>query len=720
MTARNTYLGWGHWLRVRLALMMVVPAALIVGLATAQPAGAAPLPDVGDVASSEAQAGTDTASCDINPGVDNPVYNTTCPLWMTSFTDEFDTTQSAMRPLQIHGRHEWITRAAPNSEFLVSAGQRYTGTDYVNGRLMWLRASSVDNGTELWAKAYTTGPVSDLPGFTTAYPFAMGFSPDSRYLYITGWTSPQWRGTPHTLTRYGFVLKVDAATGDTVWAKTISDHLKQPLQAVPRNIEISPDGTRLYVTGETHYWQDCHSLECNATILGERRPPFVPFAVALDTSSGSIDWQVDDTEQGSSMGAFGWMSTLSPDGTRLYQVQTLLNQEDWEFWTDAIRVVGYDTVTGEPVWEDRFDYPEPAAGFRNPQYKPVGVVVSPDGSRVFVTTSHTSWTEYRHADTNFLAIAWDAGTGDLAWTSESDWSSQAGCDDGRDVATDAVLSPTGERLYVIGNVAVDSGGDGRCDGGGSEVDGLDTTVTVGLLSLDTATGQEEWSTLYSSPGHRVAITMFAMGSSSRYPSRQVLGTNAHIKAGAGPGDQGSQVYVSASDFPGDTGSRTNWNLGLGFDGVTGQQIWQAHMPADDWRWTGNPKIGDSVLSPDGDAFYLNTYGKDPDSLGIVTIDAAAYPTAGIPPTAALAVTPADARAPRAVSFDASGSRDTNAGGEITRYRFDFGDGSPPVIRTDPFITYTYSTFGTYTATVTITGRRGGVATASTIVTIPSA
>lgn len=757
MRAGHPYREAGTGWRVRFARVIAVFAAMLIALATAQPTGAVPLPGPvdsapfpgpDDVGTSETQTDTtagpdiDTGAgpCDIYPGVDHPVYNTVCPLWMSTAAPELaDPVQTSMAETGGRGADEFITRAAPNGEYLVKA--EYMRYDSVEPQMM-LRASRTDTGAELWATHYKIGPVPSFPTFTSSYPLAMAVSPDSRYIYVTGWINqPRWTITPQqTNAMLGFVLKVDAATGDTVWVKVISDVANLPSTTVPRFIAVSADGGHIYVAGDAQYWQDCADVDCNATALSDKWASNVPFAVALDASSGEVTWRVDDTEQGSvGMGAFGWVSALSPDGTRLYQVQALIDDPEhdktyWLHWVDNVRVVGYDTATGEQVWESRYDYPEPAPGAPNAQYKPAGVVVSPDGNRVYVTTSRIIWSTSGHVrNVNFLAIAWDTSdsTGDMAWASESDWSSKAGCPDGRAKATDAVLSPTGDQLYVIGNLIVDGpDGDGWCTNS-------EHGLTVGVLSLDTATGQQDWSTLYTSPGHHVTIPELALGKVSSYWVHHVLGVNAHIKAGAGPGDHGSQIYISALDYypnkdqdsekwVGD-GNGEHWVLGLGFDGITGQQIWQARYTDPNTIHAG-PETLDSVLSPDGDTLHLTAADHArveadvPPRVDRVTkwygqFYTAAYPTAGSLPVAVLAVAPPDGRAPLRVGLDASGSRDPNEGGAITRYRFDFGDGGPPVTGTSPTVTHTYRAAGTYTATVTVTGTRGGVTTTSTQITV---
>lgn len=77
-----------------------------------------------------------------------------------------------------------------------------------------------------------------------------------------------------------------------------------------------------------------------------------------------------------------------------------------------------------------------------------------------------------------------------------------------------------------------------------------------------------------------------------------------------------------------------------------------------------------------------------------------------PPLAALTASPESGTAPLAVSFDASGSRDPDAGDSIASYTFDFGDGSPALTQSTPGASHTYQSAGDYKASVTATDTHG--------------
>ncbi len=82
-----------------------------------------------------------------------------------------------------------------------------------------------------------------------------------------------------------------------------------------------------------------------------------------------------------------------------------------------------------------------------------------------------------------------------------------------------------------------------------------------------------------------------------------------------------------------------------------------------------------------------------------------------PPIAALKLSPTSGLVPLPVTADASGSRDPE-GGRIASYRFDFGDGTVVGPQAGATAAHTYSTAGTWLASVTVTDSIGATGSAS--------
>jgi PKD repeat protein len=94
----------------------------------------------------------------------------------------------------------------------------------------------------------------------------------------------------------------------------------------------------------------------------------------------------------------------------------------------------------------------------------------------------------------------------------------------------------------------------------------------------------------------------------------------------------------------------------------------------------------------------------------ITTTVSVVVTPGGDTVAQLTLRNARGAAPLQVTFD--GSRSIAAGGRtITRYSFDFGDGSAPVSTTQAIVTHVYTTAGTYTPTLTVTDSIGATAQA---------
>lgn len=83
-------------------------------------------------------------------------------------------------------------------------------------------------------------------------------------------------------------------------------------------------------------------------------------------------------------------------------------------------------------------------------------------------------------------------------------------------------------------------------------------------------------------------------------------------------------------------------------------------------------------------------------------------------TAVLTADPIQGQAPLSVIFDASGS--TYPNGEITAYRWDFGDGTPTKIG-PPEMTHQFTQIGMYTAKVTVIGSDNTTSIAEKIITV---
>jgi serralysin len=100
-----------------------------------------------------------------------------------------------------------------------------------------------------------------------------------------------------------------------------------------------------------------------------------------------------------------------------------------------------------------------------------------------------------------------------------------------------------------------------------------------------------------------------------------------------------------------------------------------------------------------------------DATGVATIINDDAP-ANTPPVASVTATPTTGTAPLAVSFTGTGSSDSD--GTIAAYAWTFGDGGTSGTANPP---HTYTTAGTFTATLTVTDDKGATASRSVQITV---
>jgi glucose/arabinose dehydrogenase/PKD repeat protein len=105
-------------------------------------------------------------------------------------------------------------------------------------------------------------------------------------------------------------------------------------------------------------------------------------------------------------------------------------------------------------------------------------------------------------------------------------------------------------------------------------------------------------------------------------------------------------------------------------------------------------------SPQGQALYYTNYTNGGEVRRIESTV-----SGNRPPTARMTATPNSGPLPLAVTFDGSASTDPDAGDTLA-YVWSFGDGSPSVTTASPTTSHTYTTAGTFTATLTVRDSHG--------------
>lgn len=415
-------------------------------------------------------------------------------------------------------------------------------------------AAPASPGDQLWVSRY----VGQYGVNESAY--ALAVSPDGSRVFVTG------DGAGGFGQSYDYAtVAYDASTGDQLWAATFNG--PGDFTDVSLAMAVSPSGSMVFVTGYTS--------------SRDLRRDYA--TVAYDAVTGSQLW-VKLYLPGDQAEAVA----VSPDSSMVFVTgQTSGVGRD-------IATVAYDAVTGETLWVRRFDGPNHGDDFAH------GLVVSPDGSRVFVTGSPSS--------PEYVTIAYEASSGARLWVALYTAGSQR---HGNPNAID--VSPDGSRVFVTGRsagpglsynriptVAFDAFTGARLWATGFGLEntddwGYDLSVSPDgsmvyvtgctasppqapysnfvTIAYDASTGAQRWVTEYNGPTDE-----------------------ADVAAALGVSPDGSQVVVTGYSFQ----SSLSDYATVGYDASTGSQLWVKRFDA-----TGGTDYPTALsVNPDGSAVYV--------------------------------------------------------------------------------------------------------------------
>lgn len=272
--------------------------------------------------------------------------------------------------------------------------------------------------------------------------------------------------------------------------------------------------------------------------------------------------------------------------------------------------VAYDAVTGIQLWASRYAGPSGTDVAQS-------MAVSRDGSTIFVAGR----SEGASGDNDYATVAYDAGSGAELWVSRFD-------DGSNDYANALAVSPDGSQVFVTG-----------------ETDGL-TDGDYLTVAYDAATGESLWTSRYDGPAHLydspnamsvdpAGALVYVTGRSTEVADdyatiaydtatgRQVWAARYDGPSGVidiaeaiGVAPDGSRVYVtglSSSPSQGDIAT-------VAYDGLTGTQIWVTRYAPQ-----GTESVSALVVSPDGAHVYVEGTVTDgtSDNYATLSYDAAA-------------------------------------------------------------------------------------------------
>jgi hypothetical protein len=390
-------------------------------------------------------------------------------------------------------------------------------------------------GQQLWVTRFNGSGNSD----DSAY--ALGVSPGGSRLFVTGPTSGATSSTDYGTEAYS------ASNGAHLWGMRYNGPGNSGDDS--RAIAVSPDGSRVFVTGNS---RGSTSGNDYAT-------------VAYDAATGAQLWVARYDGPGSGAD-FAYAIAVAPGGAIVFVTGYSTGVSTGADYT----TIAYQASTGAELWVARYN------GAGNRFDEAFAVKVSPDASRVFVT----GYTTTSNMTTDYGTVAYDAATGAQLWGVGYNGTANL-----YDIPYAIAVSPGGSTLFVTGHST----------GSGTHEDA--TTV-----AYDASTGAQIWVKSYNGPGDgydsafaiamspggsAVFVTGQSWGSGGGYDYVTLAydtsnGTRLWLNRYDGPshGEDGGQALAVA---PGGstvfvTGSSEGSNdeddyTTIAYDGSTGGRLW---------------------------------------------------------------------------------------------------------------------------------------------------
>jgi outer membrane protein assembly factor BamB len=182
------------------------------------------------------------------------------------------------------------------------------------------------------------------------------------------------------------------------------------------SVAASPDGSKVFVTGTSA------SEWSGATDYA---------TVAYDATTGTQLWIKRYTAALNGGNDVAVSVAVGRDGSSVFVTGS---SDDGGYSYDYF-TIAYDASTGTRLWAKRFGHSYDDVAY--------ALVVSPDGSKVFVTGD--SLLGPFAADADYATVAYDASTGTKLWVKRYD-----GPHHNYDVAVAASVSPDGSAVFVTG------------------------------------------------------------------------------------------------------------------------------------------------------------------------------------------------------------------------------------------------------------------------------
>ena len=425
-------------------------------------------------------------------------------------------------------------------------------------------------GSQLWVSSYN-GPNHSFDVASAAVT-----SPDGNMLFVTGSSAGPKNTDDYATVAY------NPATGAQLW---VSRYNGPGGGNEPFAIGISPDGSTVYVTGES---------------VGAGPGATFDYAtVAYDAKTGAQKWlrRYNGPQNGADVAK---SLAVSPDGGTVYVTGYSGVPGQYDYAT-----IAYNAATGAQRWLSRYN----GRAGRNDQGR--AVAVSPDGRTVYVTGR----SQGMRSGYDIATVAYSAATGAQRWAGRYD--GPANLDD---FGTALSVAPGGQVLYVTGGV----GAPGRQLGfvtiayKSSSGKALWTSRTRGSSIIINDVGS---SVGVTRDGRTVVVANYTAGTTTRTAyattaynastgaarwSRRYAGpsgNNDNLPAALGISPDGTTVYVTGtSDSP--TSGRDYATVAYRI--ATGARLWVS-------RFTGSGSFSDQAnalaVNPSGTAVYVTGFSQ---------------------------------------------------------------------------------------------------------------
>jgi hypothetical protein len=287
---------------------------------------------------------------------------------------------------------------SPDGTKVFVTGYSYGSTGYYDYATIAYNAST---GTKLWLARYN-GPINRNNAAS-----ALGVSPDGTRVFVTGYSTGSAGYFNYATVAY------NASTGAKLWVARYSYNGGDDQAS---SLGVSPDGTRVFVTGASFRSTICCEYFDYAT-------------VAYNASTGAKLWVARYHGPGYGDNAASALG-VSPDGTRVI----VTGKSPGSTGYTEYATIAYNASTGAKLWVARYHGPGNGAFAQ-------ALSVSPDGTRVFVAGYSTGST----GSFDYATIAYNASTGAKLWVARYN-----GPGSGDDKASSLRVSPDGTKVFVTG------------------------------------------------------------------------------------------------------------------------------------------------------------------------------------------------------------------------------------------------------------------------------